>query len=200
MADGSITLKPNVELRAAARTVLKGKWMNPVLVTLIYMAIAGGIQVIPVLGSIAFLIIGGPLVIGITMYYLAFARDQNPQIEKMFEGFKIFSKALGVFLLTALFTLLWMLLLIVPGIIASFRYAMAYYILIDNPQLSPMEAIEQSKKMMIGHKGKLFGLCFSFIGWALLCCITFGIGFLWLIPYMQVSTAKFYEDLKANVK
>ncbi len=199
MAESGVTLKPNVELRAMAREALKGKWTNPVLVTLIYMAIAGGIQCIPILGSIAYLIIAGPLVIGVTMYYLAFARNQEPKLEKMFEGFNIFGKALGLFLLQLLFTFLWMLLFIVPGIIAAFRYAMAYYILIDNPQLTPMEAIEQSKKMMKGHKGKLFGLCFSFIGWALLACLTFGIGFLWLMPYMEVAQAKFYDDLKANI-
>jgi len=75
---------------------------------------------------------------------------------------------------------------------------MAFFILHDNPDIGASEAITRSKKMMYGHKGKLFGLCLSFIGWGILCCFTFGIGFLWLCPYINLSIANFYEDLKQN--
>jgi len=193
-------LKQNVELRTLARAALKGKWLNPVLVSLIFIAIGAGIQVVPIIGTIAYLVIAGPLVLGSTMYFLAFSRMQEPGIEKMFEGFHTFSSALCLFLLIGLFTLLWSLLLIVPGIIAAFRYSMSFYIMADSPQISASEAMEQSKKMMYGHKSRLFCLIFSFIGWGILCCLTFGIGFLWLCPYMQVTVAKFYEDLKANAQ
>jgi uncharacterized membrane protein len=88
------------------------------------------------------------------------------------------------------------LLLVIPGIVAAYRYSMSFYILSDNPQLSAQEAMNESKRMMNGYKGKLFCLHFSFIGWSILCVLTIGIGFLWLVPYMQASIANFYENLK----
>jgi uncharacterized membrane protein len=75
---------------------------------------------------------------------------------------------------------------------------MAFFILCDNPDIGAVEAITRSRKMMVGYKGKLFGLYLSFIGWALLCCLSFGIGFLWLGPYINLSVTNFYENLKQN--
>ena len=97
-----------------------------------------------------------------------------------------------------LFTFLWALLLIVPGIIKSFSYAMTPFILIDNPELTANEAIDRSRAMMRGHKFDLFWLLLSFIGWFILCMLTLGIGFFWLIPYTYTSVAGFYKDVKAE--
>jgi uncharacterized membrane protein len=97
-----------------------------------------------------------------------------------------------------LFIVLWLLLLIIPGIIAAISYSMTFYILADDKSIKPMEAIDKSKKMMDGYKWKYFFLCLRFFGWALLCILTLGIGFLWLIPYINVSIAKFYDDVKEN--
>ena len=93
---------------------------------------------------------------------------------------------------------LWFLLLIVPGIVAALSYSMTFYILADEPDINAKEALEKSKIMMDGHKMDLFLLGLSFIGWALLCILTLGIGLLWLIPYMNVSAAKFYQDRKGE--
>lgn len=101
---------------------------------------------------------------------------------------------LGMFLMS-LFIFLWMLLLIVPGIIKAYAYAMTPYILVDNPELGPNEARLKSIEMMRGHKGKLFGLELSFIGWFLLCILSLGIGFIWLAPYYQTTHAAFYHNL-----
>ena len=97
-----------------------------------------------------------------------------------------------------LFTFLWTLLLIIPGIIAVLSYSMTFYILADDNSIGAMEAIDKSKKMMDGYKWKYFCLGLRFIGWSLLCILTLGIGFLWLLPYMQVSVVKFYDDIKEN--
>jgi uncharacterized membrane protein len=86
----------------------------------------------------------------------------------------------------------------IPVIIAQFRYFLTYYILNDFPGVGPMEAIRRSTQMMKGNKWKLFCLQLRFIGWGLLCVLTLGIGFLWLIPYMMVSMACFYDDVKAS--
>jgi uncharacterized membrane protein len=93
---------------------------------------------------------------------------------------------------------LWSLLLIVPGLIKSFSYAMTPFILEDNPELSGVEAIHRSRMMMKGHKFDLFWLWLSFIGWFLLSILTCGIGFLWLVPYMETAQAAFYEEVKAD--
>jgi len=85
---------------------------------------------------------------------------------------------------------------LIPALMAQFRYALTYYILNDVSGLGPMEAIHRSTQMMVGNKWKLFCLQCRFIGWALLCLLTLGIGLLWLIPYMVTSTACFYDNVK----
>ena len=106
-------------------------------------------------------------------------------------------KVWGMFLMNV-FVFLWSLLLIIPGIVKMFSYAMTEFILEEHPELSANEAIDHSRAMMKGHKFDLFWLVLSFIGWGILCIFTLGIGFLWLIPYMQTSIAGFYEDVKAD--
>lgn len=138
------------------------------------------------------------MAIGLATYSLALARDEDANINQLFEGFNKFGLALAAYFLMLVFILLWMLLLIIPGIIAAFSYAMTFYIIADDESIDAMEAIDKSKAMMDGYKWKYFCLALRFVGWALLCILTLGIGFLWLVPYMQVSNAKFYEDVKAN--
>ena len=100
--------------------------------------------------------------------------------------------------MVTLYTLFWGLLLIIPGIIKSLAYSMTYFISKDHPEYSIDECIEASKRMMDGHKGELFVLYLSFIGWFLLGILTLGIGYLWLIPYMDTTIAHYYEELKAE--
>ena len=93
---------------------------------------------------------------------------------------------------------LWSLLLLIPGIIKAFSYAMTSFIIEEYPELSSTEAIHRSRMMMRGHKFDLFWLELSFIGWGFLCLLTAGIGFFWLIPYMETSIAAFYEEVKTD--
>ena len=105
----------------------------------------------------------------------------------------------GLFLM-GLKLFLWYLLLIIPGIIKAFGYALTPFLLVDCPELTPLQCIKLSDKMMKGHKFDLFYLYLSFIGWALLGILTLGIGYLWLYPYMYTSVAAFYEDVKAQYR
>ena len=116
----------------------------------------------------------------------------------LFEGFQDYSRIFVTKLLQGIYTALWSLLLVVPGIIKYYSYAMTDYILKEEPEMKNNAAIEKSMAMMENNKMKLFLLDLSFIGWAILCIFTFGIGFLFLQPYVQVSHAAFYEDLKAQ--
>lgn len=98
-----------------------------------------------------------------------------------------------------IFLALWTCLLIIPGIIKHYSYAMTYYIIEDakerGEEIQVTDAINQSRALMDGHKMDLFILDLSFIGWHILCWCTFGIGYLWLVPYIQTTTAKFYLSL-----
>jgi uncharacterized membrane protein len=113
-------------------------------------------------------------------------------------NFSNYWRKVGGMILVGIFTFLWTLLLVIPGIIKAFSYSMTKYILDDNPELSASEAIHRSRMMMRGHKFDLFYLYLSFIGWFLLCLLTAGIGFLWLAPYVDTSLAAFYEDVKSD--
>jgi uncharacterized membrane protein len=189
----------NSTLTQMARESLEGKWGLAVLGTFVYFIVLMGVQLLaeidPLL-MIVTLIISGPIALGFITFSLNISRDNDPKVENIFEGFQNFKSAVGAYLLMLLFIFLWMLLLIIPGIIAAFSYSMTFYILADDPSISPMDAIDKSKAMMKGKKWKYFLLNLRFLGWALLCLLTFGIGFLWLIPYIQVSIAKFYDDIK----
>ena len=185
----------NKELRALARSQLKGSWLPAVGFTLVYCVI---ISIASMFFGVGALIVGGPLTYGFLGYFIRKVRGERAEFENLFEGFKIFVPTFLLYLLMVIFICLWSLLLIVPGIIKSLSYSMSFFILRDNPGMKAMDAINASKKMMQGYKMKLFLLGLSFIGWCLLCCLTFGIGLLWLYPYMSQTFANFYENLKRN--
>jgi uncharacterized membrane protein len=191
-------VKENTELMAEARESLSGNWGLAIATFLVYGIIISIFQVIPKVGPVLVLFIAGPMLVGISMFSLSLSRGENARLEQIFEGFKNYSTVLGAYLLMVVLILLWMLLLIIPGIIAAIAYSQTFYILAEDDAISSMDALKKSKEMMDGYKWKYFCLGLRFIGWALLCILTLGIGFLWLSPYIQISYAKFYEDLKNN--
>ncbi len=184
----------NRDLMAKARTSLKDQWGTGVAATVIYMGLSMAVGFVP-FGWILGYLIAGPLYLGFTVLFLSVIRSRG-EVGQLFSGFQQFGRATGTYLLMMLFILLWMLLLIVPGIIMSYAYMMTFYVLADDPSVGPMEALRRSKEMMRGHKWTLFCLYFRFLGWALLCLLTCGVGYLWLMPYMQAATAHFYEDVR----
>lgn len=188
----------NATLMRQARESLAGKWGLAVGTMFVYTVIIMAIQSIPKSGGILGILISGPMSLGLVIFSLALSRNQNPKIEQLFDGFARFGTALFAQVLIMVYVLLWALLLIVPGIIAALSYAMTFYILADNESMGAKEAMKRSKEMMMGNKWKLFCLGLRFIGWAILSILTLGIGFLWFIPYLQISTAKFYEDVKGG--
>lgn len=189
----------NVVLMRMARESLSGKWTIAVVTFLLYGLLLGSVQGIGNYypsATLILLIIGGPLSLGISIFSLAIARNQDARLEQLFDGFKNFGNALAAYLLVLVFTLLWMLLLIIPGIIAALSYSMTFFIMADDSSIDPMDAIDKSKAMMNGYKWKYFGMNLIFFGLILLSLLTLGIALLWVIPYISVSSAKFYEDIK----
>jgi len=186
----------NKILMANARDSLRGFWGLAIGALIIYFLVFCVLGLFPVIGTIATYIIVGPMTVGGVRFTLSVSRKEKPEIGQIFSGFDRFGTHLAAYLLQTLFVCLWTLLLIIPGIIAALSYSMTYFIIAEDSSISASEAITKSKKMMKGNKWKLSYLGFRFTGWFLLVMLSFGIGFLWVGPYMYVSYAKFYDDLK----
>lgn len=190
----------NITLMKMARESLKGKWGLAIGTFIVYIIITGFFGAWRNQASIISLLISGPMALGAATFSLAISRGGEARLEQIFEGFRNFSKALATYLLMLLYIILWTLLFIIPGIIAAMSYSMVFYILHDDKSLKPQEILDRSKKMMNGYKAKLFYLCLRFFLLALLCILTLGIGFLWLIPYANITMAKFYDDIRKNFR
>lgn len=183
----------NTDLMKMARQSLDGKWGLAI----------GAFFVIGLIKSISsffVLIIGGPIMLGISIFSLALVRNTAIDFDFVFKGFNNFGKSLGVFLLGGLIVILGYMLFIIPGIYLTYCYAMAFYVLADNPDMDVMEVLNKSKEMMEGHKFKLFRMHLRFAGLFFLCIFTLFIGLFWLIPYMRACTAMFYEDINGRDK
>ena len=186
------------QLKAMAKEQIKGNIGILFVITLITALIGGILGSVPGIGSIASFVISPVLSLAMCAIYLNLVNGQKPEIGDLFSKFNQLVPALVANLLVGLFTALWMLLLIIPGIIKSISYSMTFYILAENPELSGIEAINRSKAMMEGHKMEYFILQLSFIGWILLGAITLGIAYIWVLPYMQATTTNFYNYVKSS--
>ena len=210
----------NSELRAQARERLEGKWGTFVLMTFLFYVIQALLQIPGSVGdlfkvlspenaltseslstlSVMLSLLALPLSWGLTVSLLRNHREESVDLENLFDGFRggRYTRVFCALFLVNLFTFLWTLLLIIPGIIKAFSYALTPYIIMDEPELTARQAITRSCEIMEGRRWKLFCLYLSFIGWGILSLLTFGIGFLWLAPYMNASIAAFYEDARAE--
>ena len=188
----------NSQIRARAREALGGKifeekWLYAVVIALIISAISAVSAFIP----FAYILIFGPLSVGVAGVFMTIAKTgEKAKIEDMFGGFRDFAGNLILGLMITLFTVLWTLLFIIPGIVKAISYSMAYYIKCDHPEYDWKQCIEESKQMTYGHKWQIFLLELSFIGWMFLGALCLGVGTLWVSAYMSTSLAEFYNQLK----
>lgn len=149
------------------------------------------------LGIVVF-IIGGVVQLGYAKFLLN-QHDGRPfRFGDLFSQFDRFGTGFAQAFLRNLYTVLWTLLFIIPGIIKGFSYAMTPFLLADHPEMTASEAIAASRKLMDGHKGDLFVLSLSFFGWNLLCIFTLGIASLWITPYLNAAYAAFYRELTGS--
>lgn len=208
------------DFRKLGRDALSGNWALAVLVTLIGLLLGGLstgfsfdfsgndmswayygpryhalIYFLSIYAVIIF-VIGGAVELGLCTFFINLQRRAEVGVGDLFRRFDIFGRALLLRLFRALLIFLWALLLIIPGIIASYRYAMATYLMSQNTELTAREAIALSKQMMTGHKSRLFCLDLSFIGWFILGGLTFGLGLLFVYPYFLSARAAFFLDLQ----
>lgn len=145
--------------------------------------------------SLAAFLIGGVLQLGYARFLLKQHDGKELDFNDLFSQFDRFGTGFAQDFLRTLYTFLWSLLLIVPGIIAALSYAMTPFILEEHPELTASEAIARSKALMDGHKMDLFILNLTFLGWDILCALTANIGNLFLNPYKNAAYAVFYREI-----
>ncbi|MBQ7539800.1 MAG: DUF975 family protein [Bacteroidaceae bacterium] len=217
-------MKSNKEYKKDALSALKGNWTPAVLATIvsfiISLVVSSPSRVCnPVgYGALAPIAMPGYIWVVCGSYFLAFLVFFPFYYVGYFNAFKqllltgddritsnsftigfgnYLHNVFGIFLMVVLICL-WTLLFIIPGIVKSYSYALTPYILVEKPELSAMEAINESRRLMEGHKADLFILELSLIGWFFLSLLTLGLGFLWYIPYLISIRASFWEDIKAG--
>ena len=161
----------------------------------IAIAILGALASTASMFSLVHFILGGTVQLGYCQMLLKQYHHQEYETRDLFSQFNRFKQGFLQLFLRNLYTALWSLLFIIPGIIAHYKYAMTPFLMMDNPHLSVKEAMYTSTMLMDGHKGELFLLGLSFIGWDLLAGLTLGIGHLWLNPYKNAAYACFYRNL-----
>ena len=192
------------ELKSMAKEQIRGNIGILFVVTLLIGLISGiastVLGMIPVVGSLLAIVIVTPAFsLSIYRVYLALAKGVKPQAKDAFSGFDDFWAAFKVTFLVGLYTFLWSLLFVIPGIVKGISYSMAMYVLAENKGMSATECINASKEMTNGHKMDLFVLSLSFIGWMILGSITLGIAYIWITPYMQATFTNAYNSLKPAV-
>ena len=187
----------HANLQLAGQTVYSwGGSTSPVFGALL----AGGALYLLLVGLVLaalYFTLGSVVGVGYARFNLNLLGGERPAVETLFAYFPYWKTTALTRLLQTLYVLLWSLLLIVPGIMAAYSYAMTDFLLAENPGLTPSEALAQSKAMMYGNRWRLFCLQISFIGWSILANITV-IGGIFLTPYVETADAAFYRDLRAS--
>ena len=191
----------NSEIRAKARQALGGQifagpWLTALLISLAIGAIlaaASGISY-----GIGSVLLTGPLYLGLNLAYLKLVRGEEMKFETAFAGCNDFGSNFVLGIMQSLLIFLWSLLCYIPGIIKGYAYSMAFFIKADHPEYGWRECLNESERMMNGHKMDYFLLQLSFIGWTIVGTLACGIGTLWVTAYISASNAVFYDELKKS--
>lgn len=215
---------PLCDITAAARAGLSGNWGKSIGLTLVYILLSISISVVPLVGRVLQLIFAAPLMVGVTVYFLATVRRQDSRFSQLFDGFNRFGTAICTYLLVGLIMTAWMipffllmaavffihpvqmvLFIILLALIAvavmiplQMRYGLALYVVADDSSVRARQAIRRGIELMRGNYWRLGLFWLRFIGWQILCVLTLGIGFIWLAPYYMAAIAAFYDDLSTN--
>ena len=190
-------MRTNSEIRRDAQTHMQGNWTNLVVISLVFCLIAA-------LTAYSFplvLFVYCPLALGFVITMMHFVRGtKSVSVEDLFSAFnaKFYWKSMGLGILVYVYTFLWSLLLLVPGVIKGCSYFLAPYILADNPDITAEEAICRSMRLMEGHKMQLFLMSLGYFFIVLLSSVLLFIPMIWIAPYYTVAYVKFYEEVKAT--
>jgi uncharacterized membrane protein len=213
-------MNKNIEYRRLGRELTKGKILNLFLISLVFSVVVSAVVGIgspfaptldentlsvinpgnPVLYQLFNLIgvmLGGYVLFGMTKTYIGVTKNEQPVIEDaLLAGIKDQPvRAPLLNLIQSFFLAFWTLLLIIPGIIKSYSYALTSYLIVKDRLLSPINAITKSRKLMDGHKFNLFMLDLGYLGWYVLSIFTFGVLLAWVIPWHQTARTLFFADV-----
>lgn len=195
------------DYRQRAWGALSGKWGIMAITYLLIAVVSGlcsGLNFIGVgagvtfigVGTILLFILNGPIAFGWAVQAQNVVRGRPVDIKDILAGKNRFADSLIAYFIINVYTFLWALLFIIPGIIAGYSYSMTYFVLADHPNMTADQARRESMRIMTGNKWRLFCLHLSFFGWILLCVLTLGILVFWVAPYLQCANAEFYESIK----
>ena len=179
-------------LKENAKGALKDNWGVAILVLFLQSIILGAATGVCGIGQLVFV---GPIGTGVALVFLKLSYRDTAKVEDLFQPFNNFVNTFFAGLLVSVFTFLWTLLFIVPGIIKGLSYSQTFYIMNEHPEYTGTQAIDASRAMMDGHKGELFLLQLSFIGWFLLCIPTLGLIMFYVGPYYAATMAEFHRYL-----
>ena len=193
------------ELKQNAKDQLKNNWGLAIGIIIVCTLISSIPNLLVEIDSESFaisiiipiitLVITGPLTIGQCKFFINLANRSNPKFSDLWYGFNNMLRAIGVTLLVGVIVFIGTILFIIPGIILAFMYSQVYYIMAENPEMSIMNCLKESARIMKGHKMDLFILELSFIGWGILMVITLGIAGLYVLPYYNATLTNFYLEI-----
>lgn len=186
---GGLFMYNRVQVKLEAKQALSRNFGTALGVLIVGSVILG-------IASVVSFLLAGVIAVGYAIVYLEIVRGWKLEFADMFKGFNNFGTNCLAGILIAVYTFLWSLLFVIPGIVKAYSYAMTPYVLADHPEMSASDAISASRVIMDGHKWDLFVLQLSFFWWILLCGVTFGIAYIYVGPYMAAAEAKFYDTIK----
>ena len=199
------------ELKRNAKKSLRGNYGSAILVLLVLGILTGLPAMIPpifqdsseqtqniviIIVSLISVFISSLLTLGAISFFMKVSRNKKVDFGELFNKTGLWVTCLVAMIMISIFTSLWTLLLVIPGIIAAYRYRLTPYVIVDNPGIGGIDAITKSKELMKGYKMDLFVLDLSFIGWNILAVCTLGLLYFWLAPYMNTTYANFYNEVK----
>ena len=181
------------ELKKVGKANMKLQWGASLVALIIYSALVAVATVIPVVGNI---IVIGPLTFGLYYIYHLASKGQKINYWDMFKGFETsFGETFLAQVLVSIFTVLWTLLFIIPGIIKAYSYSMTIYLQMREPGLEAMDAIHKSQEYMKGYKMKMFLLDLSYIGWDILEILTCGVLMIYVEPWKMHSKMALFNEI-----
>ncbi len=196
----------NKELKEKAKEqlgnhVFRNRWITMLAIcSVVILADLYLIAVAPftgfILGPVLGVIIGGPLIFGMTKALRECVDGERWSFLHILHGFTdCFGGSMILGFLQSLFLSLWSVLLIVPGIIKHYEYSMAFYIQCEYTEKEAIDCLDESKAMMKGHKWELFKLDISFFGWYIVGALCLGVGILFVLPYHELARTNFFKQI-----
>ena len=181
------------QAKRRALDTLKHRWGEAIVVSLLYSIILAALSSVIGVGGLLF---GSILLIGYYTILIEASINKKFNIEKIISGLNgdTLSTRIVLSVIKNIYIFLWSLLFIIPGIVKSYAYILAEFIAMENPEMSASDCLRKSQELMDGHKKELFVLDLSFIGWHILCMFSFGIGYLFLAPYIAQTRIHYIDE------